>query len=530
MRDKLLVCSVALILLSSWSLFVSPAAASVSASPASVNFGSVNVNSPSSPTTIVLTNNYDRSATIETVSVSASLSQFIVTGPSLPLTLQSHQSVSFQIVFDPSAASVISGNVTFTVRRRSTSTLIVPVTGTGVALPTSTYLLLPSSTNISFANTLVGNSSSQSITLSNTGNSSVTISQISITGVAFTGSGIALPFTLAAGQSVSLSVAFSPAAVGTSAGAITVVSNATNSPATISLSATGVQPQITVVPTGISFGSVTDGVTNTQTVTVKNSGTANLTVTQATITGNGFTGSGISLPLTLAPGASSTFTLSFTPTTASTSSGFLTLISNAQTSSLSVPLSGAGVAQVQQLSTSATSLSFGSQTLSTSASQPVTITNTGNSSVTISQVSVTGTGFSFSGLTAPLTLTAGQSTSFNTIFDPTTAGNFTGTATIASNATNSPQSIALSGSGAAPVTHSVSLSWQPSTSSVVGYNVYEATSSGGPFTKLNSTPTASTTYSDTSVVSGDTYYFVTTAVASSGDESTYSNQAVAVVP
>jgi hypothetical protein len=119
MRDKLLVCSVALILLFSWSVFASPAAASVAASPASVNFGSVNVNSPSSPATIVLTNNYDRSATIETVSTS--LSQFIVTGPSLPLTLQSHHSVSFQVVFDPSTASVISGNVTFTVRRRSTS-------------------------------------------------------------------------------------------------------------------------------------------------------------------------------------------------------------------------------------------------------------------------------------------------------------------------------------------------------------------------------------------------------------------------
>lgn len=528
MRDKLLVYSGALILLFSWSLLVSPAVASVAASPASVNFGSVNVNSNSSPTTIVLTNNYDRSATIETVSTS--LSQFIVTGPSLPLILQSHQSVSFQIVFDPSAASVISGNVTFTVKRRSTSTLIVPVTGTGVALPTSTYLLSPSSTNISFANTLVGNSSSQSITLSNTGNSSVTISQISITSVAFTDGGIALPFTLAAGQSASLSVAFSPAAVGTSAGAMTVVSNATNSPATISLSATGVQPQITVVPISISFGSVTDGVTNTQTVTVKNSGTANLTVTQATITGTGFTGNGISLPLALVPGASSAFTMSFTPTTASTSSGFLILTSNAQTSSLSVPLSGTGVAQVQQLSISATSLNFGSQTLSTSASQPITITNTGNSSITISQTSVTGTDFSCSGLSAPLTLAAGQSTSFNTIFDPTTAGNFTGNATIVSNATNSPQSIALFGSGAAPVTHSVSLSWQPSTSSVVGYNVYEATSSGGPFTKLNSAPTASTTYSDTSVVSGDTYYFVTTAVDSSGDESPYSNQAVAVIP
>jgi hypothetical protein len=81
-------------------------------------------------------------------------------------------------------------------------------------------------------------------------------------------------------------------------------------------------------------------------------------------------------------------------------------------------------------------------------------------------------------------------------------------------------------------THTVSLNWTASTSpNVAGYNLYRGTVSGGPYgTKLNSSPVAATTYTDTSVTSGLTYYYVTTAVDNSGNESSYSNQAQAVIP
>lgn len=79
--------------------------------------------------------------------------------------------------------------------------------------------------------------------------------------------------------------------------------------------------------------------------------------------------------------------------------------------------------------------------------------------------------------------------------------------------------------------HSVSLSWTASTSlNVTGYNVYRGTTSGGPYTKLNSSPRAEITYEDLSVQAGTTYYYVATAVDSSNNESAYSNQASAVVP
>ncbi len=530
MHIKGWVCSGVFILLMVCGLFASPAVAGVGVSPSSWNFGSVGVNSLSSPAVLVLTNNGNRSVPIQ--QVSSSLAQFIVAGLSLPLTLQSRQSVSFQVLFQPNTATLFSANIVITYGRHSGSTVAVPVTGTGVAstAPSPTYLLTPSTSSLNFGNILVGSSASQAVTLANTGNSSVSISQISVSGTGFTAGGVTPPVTLSVGQGVSLVVGFSPSLAGASTGSVTVVSSATNSPATISLAGTGVQPQISVVPTSVNFGNVTVGITNTQTVTVSNPGSANLSVTQATVSGSGFGLSAVTLPLTLAPGGSAALTVSFTPASASSTTGALTLVSNAPNSPLSVMLSGAGVSPVLQLSASPAALSFGSVTIGSSGTQTVTLTNTGNSAVTLSQISVAGTGFSYSSLALPVTLSAGQLTSFNVIFAPATSGSLTGTATVVSNATNSPTTISLSGSGAAPVSHSVNLSWLAGTSSAVGCYVYRGTQTGGPYTRLNSSLVTSMSYSDANILSGQTYYYVVTDVDSSGLESSYSNEAFATIP
>jgi fibronectin type 3 domain-containing protein len=81
------------------------------------------------------------------------------------------------------------------------------------------------------------------------------------------------------------------------------------------------------------------------------------------------------------------------------------------------------------------------------------------------------------------------------------------------------------------VPHYASLTWTASTSSnVAGYNVYRATSSAGTYIKLTSSLVAGTSYTDYTVTAGQTYYYVTTAVDSSGNESAYSNQAQALTP
>jgi hypothetical protein len=183
------------------------------------------------------------------------------------------------------------------------------------------------------------------------------------------------------------------------------------------------------------------------------------------------------------------------------------------------------------LGISPTTLSFGNVTTGTSpASQNVTITNTGNSNVSISQITLSGSGYSMTGGSVPVTLSPSQNLTLTIQFNPTVAGTVNGGISIASNATGSPALISLSGTGVTPVQHSVALSWNASTSAVSGYNVYRSTVSGSNYTKINSSLVVGLSYSDATVQSSTTYYYVTTAVDSNGVESSYSNQVTAPIP
>jgi hypothetical protein len=176
-------------------------------------------------------------------------------------------------------------------------------------------------------------------------------------------------------------------------------------------------------------------------------------------------------------------------------------------------------------------LSFGNVNVGSNSSLTTTLTNNGNSNVTISGITVSGTGYSDSGVTSGEMLTPNQSITITAQFAPSAAGLVSGSVSIASNATNSPAAITLSGTGVAAAPHSVALSWTASTSPVSGYNVYRGTTSNGPYpTKLNSSLVTAVGYSDSTVADGATYYYVVTSVDSSNVESVDSNQATAIVP
>lgn len=531
MQKTLLVCLFALFFVGS-AVFPSAARAGVNATPSSLNFGSVTVGTVSGTGTFQITNPSGRSVSI--VSVYSNTPQFVVVSPAMPVSLASRNSLSIQVMFQPNAAGTFSGSVIVTAQNTKgggSSTALVSVSGTAVgAAQALSYLLSGSASSLSFSNTLIGTSASQGLTLTNSGTGTLTISQATISGTGFTLSGYSGSVSLAAGYSLPLTVSFAPIAAGTVSGSLTVVSNATNSPAVISLSGTGVQPLISVVPSSISFSNVSVGTTNTQTLSIRNTGTANLTISQASLAGSTFSYSSLALPLTLAPGASSNLTVAFTPTSASNFYANLSLANNSPTTPLVVPISGTSVAPVLQLSASPTSLSFGSITTGTTSSQTVTLTNTGNSSVSISSIGITGTGFTPAGFTLPLSLAAGQSTAFSVVFAPTTAGTLSGTATVVSNASNSPTTVALSGTGTTPLSHTVALNWTPSSTSFAGFNVYRGSQSGGPYTKVNTSLIASTSYADTTVTSGSTYYYVATEEDTSGVESAYSSEASAIIP
>ncbi|MGA7225754.1 MAG: choice-of-anchor D domain-containing protein [Candidatus Acidiferrales bacterium] len=489
--------------------------------PTSVNFGNVNVGS-NSLQNITVTNSGTVALTI--TSTTSSGQGFSISGLAVPQTIAAGASATFAAQFAPASAGSASGSISVSSNASGSPTTIA-LSGTGVQGKLTT-----NSASVSFGSVAVGSSGSQSVTLTNSGTASIAISSASASGTGFAIAGLATPMTLGAGQSATFSASFTPSTAGTASGSISIVSNAPGSPMAIALSGTGTRPQIAVAPSSAAFGSVVIGNSNSQTITVSNGGNASLTISQAAATGAGFSTSGLNVPLTIAAGNSAAFNVVFAPPSSGSAAGSLALLSNAPNSPLAIPLSGTGLAASTLLGASPTSLSFGSVNDGTTNSLIITLTNSGNANVTISGVNATGAGFIASGVTAGTTLTPNQTATLSVAFDPATPGAVTGALTVTSNATNSPATISLSGTGVAPT--SVALSWTASSSSdIVGYNEYRGTALG-TYSKINSSLVTGTTYSDTTVQSGQdiTYYYVVTAVNSNGLESADSSPASVTVP
>jgi len=497
-------------------------AGQLSESPATLSFGSLPIGN-NQTLAETLTNVGNSSTTISQATVTGA--GFTLSGWSLPVTLAVGQSTSFNVVFAPQASGTVNGNVSI-VSDAINSPLNLAVSGAGLA-PGSLSANPPS---ISFSNVQVGNNRSVSETLTNSSGSSVTITQAAPTGVGFSVSGLSLPVTLAAGQGATFNVVFTPQSAGNVSGNLVVSSNASNPTLNIPLSGSAIQPgTLTPNPSSIDFGNVQVGNNKSVTETITNTGGADVNISQAKATGTGFSINGINPPLTLTAGQSITFNVVFTPPSAASDSGNLAITSDASNPTLNIPLSGIGT-PAAQLAVNPTSLNFGNVVVGNSAQQTAQLLASG-ATVTVSSVNVSNADFTVSGLSFPVTIPAGQGAQFTVTFRPQSTGVTSGTASFTSNASNSPTVLSVSGTGTQPVQHSVLLSWTGSNSpNIDGYNIYRSGTSGGPYSKLNSSLNPGTSYTDSTVVDGSTYYYVTTAVNSNSQESTYSNQAQAVIP
>ena len=281
----------------------------------------------------------------------------------------------------------------------------------------------------------------------------------------------------------------------------------------------------------LDFGNVSVGSSKGLPITLTNSadsGGPSITISQITVSGTGFSGNIPGLPLVLAAGQSSTLTITFAPTSAGAASGTLSIVVEGASGPVTVPLTGTGIGQ-GQLGVSPPTLNFGNVSVGNSKSLTGTLT-AGSSNIHVSSATWSGQGYSVSGISFPLTVTAGGSVSFTVTFAPEISGSSTGSVSFVSDASNSPTVENFTGTGTQVTQHTVDLSWDASTDVVVGYNVYRGTQTGGPYTRLNSSLDPGTTYADSSVVSGSTYFYVATAVNASSEESAYSNEVIAVVP
>ncbi len=382
------------------------------------------------------------------------------------------------------------------------------------------------SSALNFGSVAPGISKALTVSATNFGNAPVNISAAAISSKYFALRSPSLPAALAAGQSVSLTFSFTPNAAGTFDASATIASDASSAVPNLSLTGTGVADgQLAPSATSEAFGSVIVGSSRSLTEVITNAGGSSVTVSQVTVSGTGFSFSGMSVPVSLAAGQSAGIDVSFAPKWSGGVSGSLTITSDATNPALSIALSGTGTTTAGNLTVTPSTLGLGNVVVGSSGTASGTLTASG-ANVTVTAANTGNSVFSVGGLSLPITIPVGQSTSFSVTFSPQIAGSASASLSLTSNGQPATTTESLTGTGTPAPTHTVNLSWNASTSSnISGYNIYRAgyTTSCGSFSKINGVLNTGTLYTDSTVTNGSAYCYAATAVDSSSVESAYSN-------
>ena len=389
-----------------------------------------------------------------------------------------------------------------------------------------------SPSTINFGNVPQGaQSAAQSITLTNVGNETLTIANISEGGqnsdqfsvLVGKTCGLSLP----ANASCFVAITFSPTASGSFSAEVDFTDDSgdvANSKQAALLYGVGAPPApiAQILPATASFGTVAVGsIAQAQSITLTNTGSAELNLSSIAITGPNAADFGIvaqgsnSCPAgggSIAVGGNCTVSAQFSPQSAGAKTASLSFSDNAANSPQTIPLSGTAIAPAIQLS--ASSLTFQGQNLgTTSASQSVTITNAGSAPLAINGVSISGTnaGDFTQANNCPANLAVsspGNSCAVQVTFSPSAIGSRTASLSIADNAAGNPHTVALSGSGTQP---SVSLtptsvdfgSWL-SGSSIAPVPIVVTNNGTGPLgiTKISIGGTSSGDFSETDNCTG----------------------------
>ena len=219
--------------------------------------------------------------------------------------------------------------------------------------PTSAPQLSLSTTALSFGTLALNTSTTQSVALTSSGTTALTVNSASISGTGFTIVAGTFPATLNPGQSLTLQLQFKPTVSGAATGQLTINSNSTTgSTAVVSLSGAGAaaNSQLTLSATTLSFGSVAVNSSTSKSVTLTSTGTSSLTVNSASIAGAGFTIVGGSFPATLSPNQSMSLQVQFKPTASGSATGQLTISSNSTSGGTAVvSLSGTGTSVAHEV-------------------------------------------------------------------------------------------------------------------------------------------------------------------------------------
>ncbi len=421
--------------------------------PALVDFGTVKQGT-SALRTVTISNTGGSDMHVSGLALAAPAGMSMPTTPSLPATIAPDASLDVQVLYTPAQVGAVNATLTVTSDADNSP---AEVALTAVA---ATYAHLSATPPVQdFGPILAGTSKVATVTVTNVGGSDTTVTALAVldgaTGMSMPATPT-LPAPLVAGDSMDVAVRFEPPTVGAVSTTLTVTSGAENDPLQVPLLGAGATaPHLGVSPPSHDFGVVKTGSSAVTTVTISNTGgltmsVADLAFTDAT--------AGVSLaatpalPATVAAGGSMDVAVRFSPSATGTVATTLTVTSDADNSPGTVSFTGTGVTPAR-LSVTPSSHDFGTVRTGSSSSTTITIANIGESDMRLSGLAFTGpaAGMSMPATPAlPATVVAGGSMDVRVTFSPSATGTVSGGLVVTSDADNSPVTVGLSGTGAAP--------------------------------------------------------------------------------
>jgi uncharacterized repeat protein (TIGR01451 family) len=320
-----------------------------------------------------------------------------------------------------------------------------------------------SPTSFDFGNQLVGQTSApQTFMVTNTGSSGLVFGTATASGdfAIPSGSDSCSGNTIAPNGTCTISVTFTPTQTGTRTGTLSIPDNAADTPQQVGLSGTGTQPALSLMPTSLTFGGQAVNTTSSaQSVTVTNTGTADLHVSSVSTGGtNGgdFRAAPSAGCADVTSGGQCTISVTFTPTQSGTRTATINIVSDAPSSPDTVSLSGTGLNS--HLSLSPNPMNFGNVLVGQSSTMTLTFLNSGTDPAHITGVTPGGPDpgdFTLvqSSLTCqggPPVVPAGSSCSVNITFTPGAVGARSATFTFPNDSSDGPQTLTVTGNGTNP--------------------------------------------------------------------------------
>jgi len=215
-----------------------------------------------------------------------------------------------------------------------------------LSMPSKIPSLGVSAKSLTFTTVVVGQTQSQTLKISNSGDAPLRLTSLSVSDPQFSFTGPSVPATILPSESLPYSVTFSPTSAGSHTATLDIVSNASNGIVALALAGTGEKAfaDLVVTPASINLWHLNLKAKGIQNVTLQNTGDIGMTIQGVTVAGAGFGYASLSPGFSLSPNQSVSFQVWFTPQVKGPASATMSFLSPGLSSPATLSLSGDGIA------------------------------------------------------------------------------------------------------------------------------------------------------------------------------------------